>query len=107
MDRRIRQVAAMLTALLLAVAGMAGWVQGVRADFYANHEPVNPRNPEERARNPFHLFQECIWERGLIVSADGQELARSVPAEPGRRCRFTRIYPSGDLAPHVVGQWSL
>ena len=107
MDRRIRQVAALLTILLLAIAVRAGYVQELRAEHIATYEPISPVNPEARARNPFRIFQECRWQRGAILSADGQTLAESIPSEEGRRCRFARSYPSGDLTSHVVGQWSL
>jgi peptidoglycan glycosyltransferase len=107
MDRRIRQIAALITALLLAVTISAGWVQGIRAEQVASYEPTDPNHPGERARNLFRIFEECKWERGAILSIDGQVLAESRPAEPGHRCRYERSYPSKDLAPHVVGQWSL
>ena len=107
MDRRIRQIAALITILLLAVAGSAGWVQGIRAEQVASYEPASVKHPGERARNIFRIFEECRWERGPILSLDGQVLAESRPAAPGHRCRFERVYPSRDLAPHVVGQWSL
>lgn len=105
MDRRIRQVAGLITLLLLAVAASAGWVQGIRSEEIAANEPVTPDG--DRARNRFRIFQECRWERGPILSIDGQVLAESVRAPGGRRCIYERRYPSEELAPHVVGQWSL
>ncbi len=107
MDRRIRQIAGLLTLLLIAVSLSAGWIQGLAAERIATHEPVNPTNPDERARNRFRIFQECRWERGPILSIDGQTLADVQDAPPGRRCLYERIYPMGPLAAHVVGQWSL
>lgn len=107
MDRRIRQIAGLITALLLAVTVSAGWVQGIRAESIAAHEPADPDHPGERARNRFRIFQECLWERGPILSIDGQVLAESRPAEAGRRCRYERSYPAKDLVPHVMGEWSL
>ncbi len=105
MDRRIRQIAGLITLLLLAVAGSAGWVQGIRAEQIAAHEPVTAEG--ERARNRFRIFQECRWRRGDILSIDGQPLAEAVEAKDGRRCLYERSYPLEELAPHVVGQWSL
>ncbi len=105
MDRRIRQIAGLITVLLLAVAASAGWIQGIRAENIASNEPVAPNG--DRAINRFRIFQECRWERGPILSIDGQVLAESVRAQEGRRCLYARTYPSADLAPHVVGQWSL
>jgi peptidoglycan glycosyltransferase len=104
MDRRIRQIAGLITFLLLAVAASAGWVQGIRAEYLATYEPQAPNG--DRARNRFRIFQECRWERGPILSIDGQVLAESV-RNPGNKCIYERKYPDGDLAPHVVGQWSL
>lgn len=107
MDRRIRHIAALITLLLLAVTVSAGWVQGIRAESIAANEPADPQNPGERARNRFRIFQECRWERGAILSIDGQVLAESRRADEGRRCLYERSYPQGDLVPHVVGEWSL
>ncbi|HVE92376.1 MAG TPA: penicillin-binding transpeptidase domain-containing protein [Actinomycetota bacterium] len=107
MDRRIRHIALLLTLLLLAIAMRSGWVQGIRAEEIATYEPPGKVNPEVRTRNQFRIFQECRWERGDILSADGQVLAETVPAEAGRRCQYERRYPQGELVPHIVGQWSL
>jgi peptidoglycan glycosyltransferase len=107
MDRRIRQIAWIITMLLLAVAVSAGWVQGIRAEKIAANEPAVAGGGGERARNRFRIFQECRWERGAILSIDGQVLAESRRSKKGRRCLYERVYPSADLVPHVVGQWSL
>lgn len=106
MDRRIRHIAGLITIMLLAVASFAGWVQGIHAEDIAASEPRSPDDGTQ-ARNQFRIFQECRWERGAILSVDGQVLAESRPTDTGRRCLFERHYPSGALAPHVVGQWSL
>ena len=105
MDRRIRQIAGLITFMLLAVTVSAGWIQGVRSEQIAAYEPKNPEG--EPARNRFRIFQECRWERGPILSIDGRVLAESVKAAAGKRCLFERRYPSKELAPHAVGQWSL
>src|SRR5262245_40279627 len=105
MDRRVRQIAGLITALLLAVAGSAGWVQGIRAEQIASNEPVSPNG--EHAINRFRIFQECRWRRGDILSIDGKTLAETVRAPEGRRCLYERRYPLKGLAAHVVGQWSL
>lgn len=107
MDRRIRQVAGTLTALLLAVATMAGYVQGVASERIAVSEAVSPVNPAEQARNLFRIFQDCRWERGAVLSVDGEVLAESVPVTGRGRCHYERRYPTGPLAAHVVGQTSL
>ncbi|HYZ93222.1 MAG TPA: penicillin-binding transpeptidase domain-containing protein [Actinomycetota bacterium] len=107
MDRRIRQIAGLLTLLLLAVAGSAGWVQGLRAENVAQNEPCDPDDQTDCARNRFRIFAECRWERGPILSIDGQVLAESARAPEGRRCLYERTYPAEGLVSHVVGQWSL
>lgn len=107
MDRRIRHIATLLTLLFLAIATVVGYVQGAASERIANHEPSVPGEPGQRAPNPFRLFHECRWERGPILSIDGRELAVSEPTDDHRQCRYQREYPTGDLAPHVVGQWSL
>src|SRR5687768_5343690 len=105
MDRRIRQVAGLITALLLAVTFSAGWVQGIRNEEIATHEPETADG--QVARNQFRIYQECRWERGPILSIDGQTLAESVRAAAGRRCLYQRRYPEEELASHVVGEVSL
>ncbi len=104
MDRRMRQVAGLITFLLLAVTVSAGWVQGVRSEQISAYEPVANG---QHARNIFRIYQECNWRRGPILSIDGQTLASTKRVTTGRRCKYQRIYPSGNLAAHVVGQWSL
>ena len=78
-----------LGALLLAVS----WFQVVRADHLKN----DPRNPRP-------ALSERGKERGLIITADGTVVARSVPEEEGRS--FRREYPQGAVFAHVVGYTS-
>lgn len=106
MDRRIRSVAAIVTFFLVVIALRAGYVQELRAEQIASTEPTSPTSGEQ-VRNPFRTFQECRWRRGDILSIDGQVLADTEEVNEARRCNFARRYPLGDLAPHVVGQWSL
>lgn len=73
-------------ALLFAVT----WVQVVRAD-ELKLDPRNPR-PALTARGK---------ERGIIVTADGTVVARSVQEEESRD--FVREYPEGESFAHVVG----
>lgn len=73
-------------ALLLSVT----WFQVVRAD-ELKADPRNPR-PALTARGK---------ERGLIVTADGTVVARSVEEETGRD--FIRQYPEGPTFAHVTG----
>ena len=105
MDRRMRQVAGLITLFLLAVAVSAGWVQGYRAEQIASYQPKN--DDGEQAINRFRIFQECRWRRGDILSIDGRPLAETVRTKSGSKCLYERTYPDKDLTAHVVGQWSL
>ena len=104
MDRRVRQIAGLITMLLLAVAASAGWIQALRAENIASYQGDPNGDP---AINRFRIFQECRWRRGDILSIDGKPLAETVQAAEGRRCLYERRYPQRSLAPHVVGEWSL
>jgi peptidoglycan glycosyltransferase len=53
-------------------------------------------NPANRRQ----VLEQARIKRGLIKSADGTVLARSVPAGGGT---FRRVYPDGRLFPHAVG----
>jgi cell division protein FtsI/penicillin-binding protein 2/cell division protein FtsW (lipid II flippase) len=80
-------VAALVTALIVNLT----YVQVVAAPALAAN-PSNTRN----------LDKELRAERGAITTRDGAVLARS-----GRTgSRYTRTYPSGQLAAHVVGYYS-
>lgn len=95
MNRPTRRLA---TAVLIAfglLGLMASWVQVVAADTYR----LDPRNAR------FNLAQSGK-ERGLIVSADGDVLARSDP-DPATTGTYVRVYPEGAPFTHVVGYSSL
>jgi peptidoglycan glycosyltransferase len=74
------------------LAGFLGWWQVVAAD-----------DLEARQGNPLTAEREREVDRGRIISADGQVLARSVPVASGGRTTYRRVYPQGALAPHLVG----
>jgi peptidoglycan glycosyltransferase len=57
----------------------------------------------DRAGNPYRAQRERLIDRGRIVSADGVVLARSRARRVKGQKVFTRVYPDGALAPHVVG----
>ena len=65
----------------------------VNADHYRNLDSNNHTLAKEAAR-----------ERGTISTADGVVLANSVFDEESGE--YVRQYPSGELAPHVVGYYS-
>ncbi len=93
MNGPIRRLAlgvfASLGLLLLAVT----WIQVVRADDLRS----DPRNPRP-------ALSERGKERGLIVTADGTVVARSVQ-DPDQR-DFMREYPLGEQFAHTVGYTS-
>ncbi len=53
--------------------------------------------------NNHTLAREAKTERGTISTIDGTVLAQSVKNDDGT---YTRVYPAGDLASHVVGYTS-
>ncbi|MDH3261992.1 MAG: penicillin-binding transpeptidase domain-containing protein [Acidimicrobiia bacterium] len=57
-------------------------------------------------RNPRVIASRTGKERGLILSADEQVLAESIP-DPNDPQRFSRSYPEGELYAHLVGFSSL
>ncbi len=75
--------------LLLAVT----WFQVVKADDLRS----DPRNPRP-------ALSERGKERGVIITADGTVVARSVQASDARS--FDREYPQGELLAHTVGYTS-
>ena len=91
LTRRTVRVAALLTVLLVALVANLTWVQVLTSEELA----ANPANTRA-------LAAEMRQERGAIVSADGVVLATSV--RDGEF--YTRTYPAGDLAAHVLGYYS-
>lgn len=92
MNRSIRRLYVAVIVGFGLLAGFLGWWQVVAAG-----------NLKDRQGNPFVAEQQRRIDRGRIISADGQVLARSVAQTVGGQKRYTRAYPQGDLAPHVVG----
>ncbi len=85
--RLIRTVMALFVVLVLA----ATYVQAVAAEGYRS-DPRNQRTAIARVGK----------ERGLIATADGTVLARSVAESEGSQL-FVRQYPEGPAFSHVVG----
>lgn len=94
MNGPIRRLAMGLFACLAVLLGAVTWIQGVKADDYRS----DPRNARQ-------AIAQAGKERGLIVAADGEVLAESVPGEDDPR-RFTRVYPEGPIFAHTVGYTS-
>lgn len=91
MNGPIRRLAVGLFVCMAVLLGAVTWIQGVRADTYRS----DPRNARQ-------AIAQAGKERGLIVSAEGEILAESVPSEDDPR-RFVRRYPDGPAFAHTVG----
>lgn len=91
MNGPIRRLAiGMFSAFALLLLTVT-WYQVVRADDLKD-DPLNPRP----------ALSERGKERGLIITADGLVVARSVESPDNKRS-FTREYPRGEAFAHVVG----
>lgn len=95
MNNQIFKLGAGLLACYLGLFVMVNYVQVVRAGTL-NDDPRNTRA----------AVRDFDRNRGRILSADGVELAVTVPAPPGGRFEFQRTYPTGDLFAHVTGHLS-
>ena len=58
---------------------------------------------EDEPSNRRALIEEQQVPRGLILTRDGEVLARSVGQGAGQRRIFTRTYPEGELFAHAIG----
>jgi peptidoglycan glycosyltransferase len=76
---------------------------GLLAAFLCWWQVVAAEGLENRRDNPYVVERERRTDRGPIISADGQFLARSVARRVRGQKQFRRVYPKGALAPHVVG----
>src|SRR5690606_36922282 len=90
----IRRLALALFFCFTVLLGAVTWIQAVRADVYRS----DPRNARV-------AIAQAGKERGVIVAADGEVLAESVPDEEDPR-RFNRAYPLGPVFAHMVGYTS-
>src|SRR5690606_34814483 len=78
-----------------ALFAIVNYVQVVRADDL-NDDPRNTRP----------AVRDFDRNRGRILTADGVELAVTVPAAEGSRFEHQRVYPTGELFAHVTGYLS-
>ena len=92
LTRRLTGVGVMIAVLMTALISNLTYVQVISAGTLAKH-PANTRG----------LAAEMRQERGAIITADGVVLADSV--REGET--YSRRYPQGDLAAHVLGYHSL
>lgn len=90
MNGPIRRLATAVFAAMSVLLLTVTWFQVIRADDLRS----DPRNPRP-------ALSERGKERGLIVTADGTVVARSVQ-DPQQR-DFMREYPLGEVFAHTVG----
>ena len=64
---------------------------------------VDAKNIQNMSNNNHTIAKEAKTERGAITTSDGVVLAKSEKQSDGT---YSRLYPSGDLASHVVGYYS-
>jgi len=95
MNGPIRRVAAVLFVAFALLILNVTYIQAIDTSRYRDN-PLNSRVAASISGK----------ERGLIVSADGTVLARSI-ANPDDPSRFTRTYPEGPAFAQVVGYSSL
>jgi peptidoglycan glycosyltransferase len=93
MDKQIRRLGIVLMALFVALFLQLNNLQVVQADKYAN-APGNTRNATRDFSRP----------RGIIQTADGVVLARSVDVD--NAFKRLRQYPEHDLFGHITGYFS-
>lgn len=94
MNQQIARLGLGLLACYVALFAMVNYVQVVEAD-HLNDHPANNRT----------LLREFDRNRGRILSADGVELAVTLPGSG--RFEFQRAYPTGELFAHVTGHLNL
>jgi peptidoglycan glycosyltransferase len=91
LTRRLKVIAGGLALLLAGLVVNLTYIQVIDAPALAAH-PANTRA----------LAREIRQERGAVLTSDGVVLARSVPQGD----LFSREYPAGTLAAHVIGYYS-
>ncbi len=88
MNRSIRRLFLVTTALFAALLAMLAYQQMINAGALAE----NPHNTRK-------VYEQMHIDRGLILASDNSELAKN--REAGGF--YYRTYPQGDLAPQVIG----
>lgn len=90
MNHQVKVLLVVLVVCLLCVVINLTWIQIFGAEGISGN-----------AFNKRRLVEEYSIERGDIISADGQDLARSI--DTGREYRFQREYPTGELFADITG----
>ena len=93
MNRQIRVLGIALMVLFGALFAQVNWLQIFHADAL-NKNPVNTRE----------VVRDFSAPRGIIQTADGVVLAKSVPAND--EFKRQRQYPQGPLYSHITGFFS-
>jgi len=84
----IRRLFLVSVALFVGLIAMLAYRQVIQAQDLAD----NPQNTRK-------VFAQMRIDRGLILASDKMELATNEKRDD----LYYRVYPSGDLAPHLVG----
>jgi peptidoglycan glycosyltransferase len=88
MNTPIRRLFLISVIMFASLIAMLGYRQVIEAQDLAD----NPQNTRK-------VFAQMRIERGLILGSDKSELARNRKEDD----LYYRTYPTGDLAPHLVG----
>jgi len=92
LGKRITHLMVIMSVLFAALVANLTLLMIVNANYYQNM-PTNNHTIQREAKR----------QRGTISTSDGTVLAESDPNGDGT---YTRVYPAGDLATHVVGYYS-
>ena len=93
MNSQIRKLGVVMIVLFSALFLQLNYLQVIQANDLNNH-PANSRA----------VVRDFSQPRGVIQTADGTVIARSVPS--GDAFKFQRQYPLGPLFAHVTGYFS-
>ena len=94
MNRAIRRVGLAVTVLMLGLVAQLSYLQIVDA-----------RNLKDDPRNVRTQIRDFNRDRGLILTSDGEVVARSVEVDDPQ-FKFQREYPFGSLFGHISGYQS-
>lgn len=92
MNRQIVRLFGFVVALFAVLVGFTSYWSVFAAD-----------ELREKEANKRPLLEQQRIERGRILAADGQTIARSVPRGSGENLRYVRRYPEGELYGHPIG----
>ena len=99
-NREITRVFALVVALFALLIGFTSY-RAVAHDFLTRFSGDTAYS--ENSNNRRSLLEEEVQPRGLILGADGEDLAKSGNVGSESAPRYVRDYPLGDLFAHPVG----